>query len=150
MTRIEWSGSMSCCKEILRNVNFHATIWLKMQHFCIWQDSDGDRPLHYHLSSITEGHPLPHCCALVQYPLPSAARISKNAQSEVLLQFHARAQAPTSQHIIRMHSSPSLIVNLKQLRRFLRSRDRQMEFRLRFAHFGPFDHLTAQHRLLRD
>jgi hypothetical protein len=48
-----------------------------------------------------------------------------------------------------MYSSPSLILNLKQVRRSRYCRDREVRFCLRNAHFGPFRKLTVQHRLLR-
>ena len=64
------------------------------------------------------------------------------------LYFHTDALSPTSQHINRVHSLPSLLCKLKQARRSFRSRDRASSFRLRFGHFGPFCILTVPHAML--
>jgi len=144
MVCTEQSGSMSRCRERSRNAIFSATIWLKKRHFRSWYGSEWRPTGSHHHRCIAEDHSLTRCGAHVPYPLPSAARISKIAQSGVLLQFHARAQTPTSQHFIRMHSLLSLIRNLKQVRRSLRSRDRNSEFRLRMAIFGLFLILSRQ------
>ncbi len=149
MACVEWSGLINRRRERLRNVNFYATVRLKTQPFYLYLCGYMRAPACPVCICITKGHSFTRCGAHVPYPLPIAARISKSVQSEVLHQFHKRAQTPTSQHIIRMHTLPSLIRNLKQVRRSLFSRDREMWICLRIALFGLFLILTLQHRLLR-
>ncbi len=144
MACAEWSDLIDRCRERLRNAIFSATIWLKMQHFHSYLYGRMRPTGSHRRECITEGHTLTRCGAHVPYPLPSAARISKSVQSEVLLQFHTRAQTPTSQHIIRMHSLPSPLRNLKQHRRSLCSRYHKLWFCLMNAHFGMFLILTLQ------
>jgi hypothetical protein len=119
MICVEWSDLINRCRERARNAIFMATIGLKKRHFLVYLVKYSERPKVPHANKATEGHSLICTCDLWKWCLALPGQFIRMLIWEVRFYFHTRTWTTTSQLITRMHSSPSLIRNLKQVRHSL-------------------------------